>query len=378
MNKRILISACFYTPAIEAGGPVISIQNLISSLYKVYDFYIIARNHDLNDKNQFKNIVDGWNNLDRCNVYYLNDNQTNLNFYKELIDEIQPSLIYLNSIFDYKFVIPLLKLSKRKKIKTLIAPRGQLNRELLKYNIKKIIYLIVYYHLFKSKYVFYQSTCAEEDSILSLLFKKNERIVRLDNIPTVRNTKDTYKEKIKDTIKIIFLSRICRKKNLYKAVEFLKNINPKYNVIFEIYGPIEDLEYWNSVKELISSINKANIVINYNGLLENNLVHQKFLEYDLFLFPTLSENFGHVIAESLNAGCPVLISNQTPWLFSNNESWAFSLSDEALFTSKIECLAKMDKYEYNLLRECTKKYFVSVIDTDSIIQKYKNYLDKIL
>jgi hypothetical protein len=36
-------------------------------------------------------------------------------------------------------------------------------------------------------------------------------------------------------------------------------------------------------------------------------------EYDLFLFPTLGENYGHVISEALASGCPVVISDQTPW-----------------------------------------------------------------
>jgi glycosyltransferase involved in cell wall biosynthesis len=29
--------------------------------------------------------------------------------------------------------------------------------------------------------------------------------------------------------------------------------------------------------------------------------------------PTLNENFGHSILESFCAGCPVIISDQTPW-----------------------------------------------------------------
>ena len=34
---------------------------------------------------------------------------------------------------------------------------------------------------------------------------------------------------------------------------------------------------------------------------------------DLFFLPTRGENFGHVIAEALSVGTPVLISDQTPW-----------------------------------------------------------------
>jgi glycosyltransferase involved in cell wall biosynthesis len=38
-----------------------------------------------------------------------------------------------------------------------------------------------------------------------------------------------------------------------------------------------------------------------------------FRQYDLFVFPTRGENFGHVIIESLSVGTPVLLSDRTPW-----------------------------------------------------------------
>ena len=33
----------------------------------------------------------------------------------------------------------------------------------------------------------------------------------------------------------------------------------------------------------------------------------------LFVLPTEGENFGHAIFEALAVGCPILISDQTPW-----------------------------------------------------------------
>ncbi len=37
-------------------------------------------------------------------------------------------------------------------------------------------------------------------------------------------------------------------------------------------------------------------------------------DYHFFLLPTLGENFGHVFLEALAAGCPLIISDRTPWL----------------------------------------------------------------
>jgi glycosyltransferase involved in cell wall biosynthesis len=56
------------------------------------------------------------------------------------------------------------------------------------------------------------------------------------------------------------------------------------------------------------------------------------------LFPTLGENYGHVICEALNAGCPVLISNQTPWrnLQEKGVGWDFPLEEEERFTATLQ------------------------------------------
>jgi len=38
-----------------------------------------------------------------------------------------------------------------------------------------------------------------------------------------------------------------------------------------------------------------------------------FSQATAFVFPTLVENFGHVIAETLSVGCPVSVTANTPW-----------------------------------------------------------------
>ncbi|KEF34226.1 hypothetical protein RDMS_08205 [Deinococcus sp. RL] len=51
----------------------------------------------------------------------------------------------------------------------------------------------------------------------------------------------------------------------------------------------------------------------YRGVAEHQRVREIFSSYDVFLFPTLGENYGHVIWEALAAGCPVVVSDQTSW-----------------------------------------------------------------
>jgi glycosyltransferase involved in cell wall biosynthesis len=57
----------------------------------------------------------------------------------------------------------------------------------------------------------------------------------------------------------------------------------------------------------------SNVVVRYRGLVAHKDVVGVLGGYDLFFFPTLNENFGYAIVEALRAGCPVLLTDQTPW-----------------------------------------------------------------
>lgn len=71
--------------------------------------------------------------------------------------------------------------------------------------------------------------------------------------------------------------------------------------------------------------------------LELDSVCDAFAQYDAFLFPTLGENLGHVIAESLSAGCPVVCSRSTPWtrVLSRGGGAALASLDFAVWAAEI-------------------------------------------
>ena len=74
------------------------------------------------------------------------------------------------------------------------------------------------------------------------------------------------------------------------------------------------------------------------------------LEHHLFTLPTLGENFGHAIFESLAAGRPVLVSDQTPWqnLSVYHAGWDLPLSERNMFKEVINKVAAMDITELNV------------------------------
>ena len=88
------------------------------------------------------------------------------------------------------------------------------------------------------------------------------------------------------------------------------------NVHLSVYGPIRDTVYWGKCLDVVDSL-PSNIDFVYHGEVRPHEVCQVFSASHLFVFPTLGENHGHVISESLSSSTPVLLSGSTPWTSSS-------------------------------------------------------------
>ncbi|MEI6501492.1 MAG: glycosyltransferase, partial [Armatimonadota bacterium] len=110
------------------------------------------------------------------------------------------------------------------------------------------------------------------------------------------------------------------------------------------YGPREDAAYWAECEAIIKAL-PDNISVVYGGEVPHEQVPTRLAEHDLMVLPTANENFGHSILEALLAGCPVLISDRTPWrgLQAKGVGWDLPLEDPDGFTRVLqECVDMAD------------------------------------
>ena len=75
---------------------------------------------------------------------------------------------------------------------------------------------------------------------------------------------------------------------------------------------MSDDEYWRRCQQLANESLPAG-TLRYMGPYQPENSQAIFSESTVFLFPTRGENFGHVVAEALSVGCPVVITPTTPW-----------------------------------------------------------------
>ena len=370
---KILIFSGWYLPGYRGGGPIRTLANMVDRLGDEFEFKIVTADRDSQDTKHYPGVViDGWNNVGKAKVFYMSPDKRSLWDIRKIFWSTEYNVLYLNSFFSYFTIKPLLlrRLQLIPSCPLLIAPRGEFSPCAFGYRrVKKLVYTMI-----SKVFGFYQGATLQasskyEESDIRHWFGSNTKVVIAPDLPPLSYASKSLtleREKIKNCLKIIFLSRISLMKNLYGVLEILSGLKEK--IQFNIFGPMEDKEYWIRCQKIISNL-PENIGVQYHGNIPHEWVVDVMGEHDLFFLPTLGENFGHVILEALCAGCPVLISDRTPWrgLEAKGVGWDLPLDRPELFRGVIQMCFGMDSIKYKELSNRAQEYgFQAVKDGGAV------------
>ena len=126
-------------------------------------------------------------------------------------------------------------------------------------------------------------------------------------IPTITRAP---KEQLSKPKIALFLSRIHPKKGLPLLISAWDMVRP-VGWILRIVGPDEE-GHRAEIERTVADRGLASVV-EFSGPLTGKQKERIYLESDLFVLPTHSENFGIVVAEALAFGLPVITTTGTPW-----------------------------------------------------------------
>jgi len=148
-------------------------------------------------------------------------------------------------------------------------------------------------------------------------------------------------------------------KNLLEALRIVALV--RVPVQFDIFGPREDRAYWQTCERAMANL-PPHVQARWMGRVAHEDVPAILSRYDLFLLPTLGENFGHAIVEALAAGCPVMISDRTPWreLSEHDAGWDLPLGDPEPWAAAIDGLA-VEGDALRLARRESAQRFAAII-----------------
>lgn len=380
-RKKILVFIDWFLPGYKAGGQIPSVHNLIKSFSLQHDFYILTSDRDLGDAQPYRGVETGkWLEKEGYQVYYKDVNKINAVFLIELVKEVNPDTIYLNSFFSRKFTLLPLEVVNNylPDKKVVLAPRGMLGAGALAQKaVKKKVFLT--YAKLKGLYnnLTWHASSLNEKQEIERIFGRQEIIVASDipNIPAPEPPQKPVKKP--GSARFFFLSRISPKKNLLGALQLLQGLKTDYNITFSIIGPVEDTTYWKKCKKTMDAL-PANIQVRIEGEIPGPQIPDHLAaNYHFFLFPTLHENFGHVIHESLAAGCPVIISDQTPWqdLQQQGIGWDIPLADTQGFTRAIQTCLAMDQATYDKMSKAAHAYAQQVATDPALLGANKKLFE---
>lgn len=381
MKKKVLIMSGYYFPSVKGGGPIQSIRNLVDNFGDKIDIYILAADRDLGDEKPFANIVvDKWTEVENATIFYTDMNFVNWKKIKKIIEGINCDILYLNSFFSFKdSIIPVL-LYKTKAISNdqiILAPRGQFSKGALglkSWKKKAFVEIAKLLNLYKN--INWHATTEIERKDIERIFGKDISVISANNLtPNHKNKKfEKILNKHEGELKLVYIARIHPMKNLLQLLEILQKVRGA--IEFNIYGPIEDKSYWNKCQNVIMNMNE-NVKIKYLGQIPNEKVNEVYQEHHVAILLTLGENFGHSIAEALIGGCPVIISDRTPWrnLKKYSAGYDISLDNEEYLISAIEYYVEMNNLDYKSNSMSAFDYAKKNSNTEENINSYSKMFD---
>ncbi|HVO27023.1 MAG TPA: glycosyltransferase family 4 protein [Candidatus Margulisiibacteriota bacterium] len=368
----VLTLVPYYLPGHKSGGPVRSLANLVEQLAGDVHFIVVTSDRDCGDTQPYPGIVHGARHrVGKAEVIYL-DPATVVVSIARAIRATRADILYLNSFFSPAFsILPVLlrRLGLIRSIPIVLAPRGEFSPGALGIKpFRKRAFLAASAALGLHAGITWQASSPFEAAEIrhALPARGEESSSRSFRAPVVvapdladavtSAVQGSGKErKAPGQLRVIFMSRLSQKKNLLGALEVLAHVRGRLE--FTICGPLEDSAYWAKCQRAISAL-PSNINVSYIGAIEHARVPEVLAAHDLFFFPTLGENYGHVILEALIAGCPVLLSDQTPWrnLAVEGVGWEFPLQELDAFRSVIERCIEMDSVTFAALSERAAAY----------------------
>lgn len=369
-KQKVFVIVDYYLPGYKAGGTIRSVANLVDSLGDQFDFWILTRDRDAGDTVAYTDVkVNVWNQVGKAKVFYASPHSLSSTNIRRLIHDVKPSIYYLNSFFSYLTIKLLLsrRLGMLPESPVILAPRGEFSPGALRLKkTKKSLYIGLAARLGLYDDLRWQVTSSKEEDEVCARWGQKIKLHIAPDLPLVSKDFKDQTRLVKETghVRFAFISRITRKKNLAWALSILRGLSG--NIVFDVYGPPEDRNYWRECEQRILELPK-NISVKYYGPIPNNEVRSTFQNYHFFVFPTLGESFGHAIFDALAVGCPVIVSNTTPWqdLSQQGAGWSLPLRIEEVWEQVLQDCVDMDNNVYASMsrqaRECAMNFHGSGI-----------------
>lgn len=312
---RALVLTEYFPPAVRAGGPPASIQAVVGG--SRHELSVLCRDRDIGSATPFGPEHHGAVSAPGYKVFYADFTRWRGRLRAFTWGRAQqPNLLYLNSFHSIWFtMVPLLLQGARffGSSRVILSPRGEFNPAALREGSSlKRSYIRVWKLLgLQRRLVWVASSEKEGDEIRRLWGTSCEiHVVPALSPAAIVSTPTLGSGLQHPRRRMVYVARISPIKGLLEALRSLIGVD--FDLELDLYGPIEDREYWTQCLLAIDQL-PGSVRVTYRGLLARTDVPVALQRADCLLAPTYGENFGHSIFEALANSCPVMVGRNTPW-----------------------------------------------------------------
>lgn len=179
---------------------------------------------------------------------------------------------------------------------------------------------------------------------------------------------------------LLFLSRVNPIKGIEYLIDAWRKLPEALRAEWELHiaGNSDPKEYIHTLEDKVSSMGLADS-IKFVGSITGEAKMRKYQDSNLFILPTLNENFGNVVAEAMMCECPVITTTNAPWSCLNEDKcgWWIDLSVENLAKTLTEAMSLTDDERHELGR-LSRKSIINRYSAESVAKKTKKVYEWVL
>ncbi len=385
--KKILYITPYYKPSWFYGGPPKCIAEQAEYLVSKYNYQIDVITLNKNGEVRlFESDAPVVKNINEITVHYLPASESKLgkayfsspelkSYLKQFSDY---DLVHIHMLFN-AFSTAGAQFAIQNKIPFGYSVHGMLDRfSLTRSKWMKKIHRYFYEDKFLKKAAFVHFTTENEKK--NAIYPTGIKPVIIPIGVVFEPYQDFPAVYAYEDLRMIYLSRINRKKGLDKLIKAISQIsgNIRDRLCLDIYGEDDD-HFLPELKSIVET-NQLKHLVKFKGKLDPSERNKILQTYDLLVLTSFQENFGLAVAEALDQKIPVLISdkvNLADQIEEHQCGWVTTLKESAI-TKKIEEAFRTPKHIRKQMGEKGHKYVRDSYSFETVGKAYNELYDRIM
>ncbi|NOY71251.1 MAG: glycosyltransferase [Gammaproteobacteria bacterium] len=317
--KLLHITPTYY-PATYWGGPIFSVYALNNVLATLPDLELKVLTTDsagpqVSDHLNIQDLVGTYPGYEVIFSRRIADASVSVEFLRRFVPLIrQADVVHLTATYSFP-TIPTLIVCRLLRKPLVWSPRGAILDAYdwdgaRKRGIKKVWERVCNFIIRPGSVTLHVTSEDERHASLSRIPRAEAVIIPngVETLPSLRECEWLPEGRLR----LIFMGRLSPKKGVENLLKAIKLMEEDQSVELTIYGTGDD-HYRDSLIELAEDLDILGKSVDFAGHVDGNDKRTAFLNADMCIIPSYTENFCMVVAEALGHGVPVVASHGTPW-----------------------------------------------------------------